>query len=78
MIIIKNKSLVTIDVFYYIPEYPSIVNEFIWQTEDYVPDIPRIHQFLNYWKNENLAVIKDVLVSYSNNKYNYASFYKKL
>lgn len=79
MIIIKKPSLVTIDIFYYIPDYPSLVNEFIWQTEDYVPSIPKVHKFLKYWKNNNLAVVKEILICHSdNNKYNYTEFYQKI
>ena len=53
MILLHKKSIVTIDVFYYLPEYTNILQEFVWQTEDIVPEYPRVHQFLNYWK-ENI------------------------
>ena len=48
--LILRKNLVTVDILYYIPEH-TILQEFIWQTDDLVPDIPRVHKFLNYWKN---------------------------
>lgn len=59
-----RKSIVTVDVFYYIPDY-TLVQEFIWQTEDLVPDVPRVHKFLNYWRESIDATIQQVLVSYS-------------
>ena len=59
MIIVKRKTLVTVDIFYYIPQ-TSLLNEFLWQTADYVPDIPRVHKFLLFWKDNIDAIIKDV------------------
>jgi len=62
--LIRN-HIVTIDVFYYLPDHPSLINEFFWQTEDFVPEMPRVHHFLNYWKDNIDAIIKEVMVSYS-------------
>lgn len=67
-----TQKLVTVDVFYYLPDYPSLINEFVWQCDDVVPNLPRVHRFLNYWKQNNLAVISQVLVAISDNK-NYRS-----
>ena len=63
----NKKSIVTIDVFYYLPEYTNILQEFVWQTEDIVPEYPRVHQFLNYWKENINAVISEVIVVDSDN-----------
>ena len=63
MVIILRKELVLVNVRYYRPDYTSILQDFTWQTEDVVPDIPRVHRFLNYWKNNIDAVIKEVEVS---------------
>ena len=70
MILLHKKSIVTIDVFYYLPEYTNILQEFVWQTEDIVPEYPRVHQFLNYWKENINAVISEVIVVDSD-KYEY-------
>jgi uncharacterized protein Usg len=61
------------------PAHPLLVNEFVWQTEDVVPDIPRVHKFLKFWKENNLAVIQQILISHSeNHSLNLTSFYKKI
>ena len=67
MILLHKKSIVTIDVFYYLPEYTNILQEFVWQTEEIVPEYPRVHQFLNYWKENINAVISEVIVVDSDN-----------
>ena len=61
--IIRKKSLVTVDILYWMPDYENILQQFIWQTKDVVPDIPRVHKFLNYWNNNIEAVISEVKVA---------------
>lgn len=71
VVILRQRKLVLVDVRYFMPDYSNILQEFIWQTEDIVPDIPRVHKFLNYWKTNIDAVISEVSVSYDNNKVNH-------
>jgi len=79
MIILKKVSVVTINIRYYRTDYRSILQEFIWQTEDYCPEIPRIHKFLNYWKNNIDAIIHEIMISTDNNKdFRNALFHKVL
>ena len=66
MIILKRKELILVGVIYYLPDYQSLLNEFYCQFDDIVPDIPRVHEFLNYWKNNIEAPIKEVKISVSN------------
>ncbi len=54
--------LTTIDVIYYMPAHPSLLQEFIWQTLDLAPDFPRMHRFLDFWRREIDAVIHSVSI----------------
>ena len=79
MIILKRKEIVLVGIIYYMPDYKNLVNEFYCQFDDFVPDIPRVHEFLNYWKNNIDAVIKKIEVSApGNNNQRTSSFYKVL
>tara|TARA_R110002074_G_scaffold320313_1_gene490720 strand:- start:1368 stop:1607 length:240 start_codon:yes stop_codon:yes gene_type:complete len=60
--IIKKKRLVTVDILYWIPDYHHILQEFIWQTDDLVPEMPRVHKFLNFWYENIDAVISEIRV----------------
>ena len=51
MIIIRKKILVTLDVYYWMPDYQNILQRFVWQTMDTKPKYPRVHKFLNHWHN---------------------------
>lgn len=77
MLIIKRKELVLVGIIYYLPDHKSLINEFYCQFEDIVPEIPRVHEFLNYWKTNIEAPIKEVNVSLSH-KTRYATFYGEI
>ena len=40
MIYLK-RNVVTLEIVYYMPDYNDILQEFIWQTDDIVPEIPK-------------------------------------
>ena len=61
-IIVKKWTIASVQVVYYIPDYLSLVNEFIWQTEDQLPDYPRIEKFLNYWDRYIDGPIKEAYI----------------
>jgi len=62
--IISNGSvLVSVNILYFLPDQESLLNEFFWQTLDICPQYPRVHRFLNFWKKEIDAKIKEVVIS---------------
>ena len=60
--ILKRKSLVTLNIRYWMPDHDTILQEFVWQTRDVKPEYPRVHKFLNYWHENIDAVISEVLL----------------
>lgn len=79
MILIRRKELVLVGITYYRLDYPSLLQEFYHHFEDTVPDIPRVHKFLGFWKDNIEAPIKEVRVSMSNtHQLINADFYKVL
>lgn len=67
-----RKSIVTLDIFYYRPK-SLLISEFVWQTDDLVPEYPRVKRFLDYWKNNINATIQEIYLSH-----NYDSKMKKV
>ena len=63
MILFPKKSLVTIDVFYFYPDTPSLIQEFLWQTDDLVPEFPRIEKFLRYWETNIEGKIHHIILA---------------
>lgn len=42
--------LVTAEILYRLPDYPDILQTYIWQDIDVTPDFPALHAFLNFWQ----------------------------
>ena len=57
---LQGWRLATAEVIYYMPDHPSLLQSFVWQTLDLAPKYPRIHQFLEFWRREIDAVIHSV------------------
>ena len=59
---LRGERLTTANVIYYMPDSPSLLQEFMWQTLDLAPEYPRIRRFLDFWRREIDAVIHSVTV----------------
>jgi len=57
-------TLLTAEVLYYMPDHPSLLQTFMWQTLDVAPKYPRLAQFLEFWRREVEAVIHSVRVAH--------------
>jgi uncharacterized protein Usg len=55
-----DERLTTIQIYYYIPDYQSLLQQFTWQFVDYQPEFPRAHQFLEHWKHNIEARIHTI------------------
>lgn len=57
---LQGWRMATAEVLYYMPDHPTLLQSFVWQTLDLAPRYPRIHKFLNFWRAEIDAVIHSV------------------
>jgi uncharacterized protein Usg len=46
---LSGASLVTADILYWLPDHPTVLQQFVWQTLDQAPRFPRVLHFLDYW-----------------------------
>jgi uncharacterized protein Usg len=49
---LKEYRLTTAEILYHLPEYPKILQSYIWQDLDIAPAYPVLHQFLDFWCRE--------------------------
>jgi len=42
-------SLTTAQILYRLPDFPQMLQSFVWQDYDYAPEFPRLVAFLDYW-----------------------------
>jgi uncharacterized protein Usg len=61
---LKGAKLLTAEVLYYMPDHPSLLQTYLWQTLDEAPRFPRLAAFLDHWRREIEAVIHSVRVAH--------------
>lgn len=43
-------QLTTVEILYYMPDHPRLLQTFIWQEYDCPPDFPHLQLFLQFWR----------------------------
>ena len=49
---LKDYRLTTADILYHLPDYPELLQQYIWQDYDIAPDFPVLHRFLRFWEDQ--------------------------
>jgi len=62
--LLKGYGLTTAEMFYRMPDYPSVLNTFVWQDYDRAPDHDRLMAFIDYWKAEIEGALHSVRFSH--------------
>ena len=47
---LQNHRLTTAKILYHMPDYPELLQTFVWQKLDLAPKYPALSHFLNYWE----------------------------
>jgi uncharacterized protein Usg len=56
--------LTTAQIFYHLPDYPKLLQEFIWQDYDRAPHFPHLKGFLNFWVEEIEGKLHSVYIAH--------------
>lgn len=62
---LKGASLLTAEILYRMPDHPSLLQSFTWQTLDSAPRFPRLAQFLDHWRREIEAMIHSIRIAHA-------------
>jgi uncharacterized protein Usg len=62
---LQGFRLTTAEILYHIPDYPELIQSYIWQELDISPEYPRLHAFLAYWEEHLDGKLFSVQVSQS-------------
>jgi len=46
---LEGYRLTTAEIVYHMPDFPALLQTFVWQHLDLTPDYPRLRKFLDYW-----------------------------
>tara|TARA_A100000171_G_C2137085_1_gene151182 strand:+ start:1571 stop:1831 length:261 start_codon:yes stop_codon:yes gene_type:complete len=47
---LNDYRLTTAEIIYHLPDYPDLLQSFIWQELDLSPDFPVLTSFLEFWE----------------------------
>jgi uncharacterized protein Usg len=50
---LNDRVLTTAEILYHFPDYPDLLQQYIWQDYDLAPEFPSLYQFLHFW-NTNI------------------------
>lgn len=59
----KDYRLTTAQIFYHMPDYEQILQEFIWQEYDLAPQFPELAKFLKFWEKKIDGKLHSVYVA---------------
>lgn len=62
---LRNYRLTTAQIYYYMPDHPTLLQEFVWQQLDIAPRFPLLHRFIEFWKREVDAKLHSVKVAHT-------------
>ena len=61
---LNGYGLTTAHILYRMPDYPKLLQSFIWQRYDVAPEFPKLMKFLDYWRAELDGPLHSVEVAY--------------
>jgi uncharacterized protein Usg len=58
-------GLTTANILYRLPDYPALLQSYVWQDYDLAPRFPELHRFLQFWRDKLEGGLHSVTVSHS-------------
>ena len=49
-LLLRDYRLTTAEILYHMPDFPKLLQSFIWQQVDVSPDFPVLRRFLDFWE----------------------------
>ena len=62
---ILGYRLTTAEIIYRLPDYPALLQSFIWQKFDLAPEFPELQKFLDFWRDNIEGKLHSVNVKQS-------------
>ena len=58
-------GLTTADILYRLPDFPAVLQSFVWQQYDLAPAFPTLRKFLDFWARELEGPLHSVTVAHT-------------
>lgn len=62
---LKGYRLTTAEIIYHMPDYPDLLQTYVWQEMDLAPQFPVLCRFLEFWDRELEGKLHQVRVAAS-------------
>ena len=62
---LKGYGLTTAQILYRLPDYPALLQSYVWQEYDVAPDFPVLHDFLTFWQTKLDGPLHSVRVAHA-------------
>lgn len=60
----EDYRLTTAEILYHLPDFPDLLQTYVWQSLDRVPDFPKLNDFLAFWERELEGKLHSVKIAY--------------
>lgn len=60
---LQGFQLTTAQIYYHYPDYPKLIQEFLWQDYDIAPKFPKLNEFLDFWKKDIEGELHSVYIA---------------
>ena len=64
-LMLKDYRLTTAEILYHLPDYPMLLQTFLWQDLDIAPKYPVLNKFLDFWEKKIDGKLHSVKVASS-------------
>jgi len=64
-LLLKDYRLTTAEILYHLPDYPKLLQSYIWQELDLAPKFPVLNKFLTFWERELEGKLHSVKVAHT-------------
>ncbi len=60
----EGYGLTTAEIHYHLPDYPRLLQLYVWQEYDLAPEFPTLKGFLDYWERDLEGALHSVRVAH--------------
>lgn len=61
---LEGYGLTTVEIHYFLPDHPSLLQLFVLQQYDVAPRFPVLHDFLDHWRREIEAALHSIRIAH--------------
>lgn len=61
---LEGYSLTTAEILYHMPDFPDLLQSYIWQDYDLAPRYPKLIKFLDFWQHNLDGKLHQVFVAH--------------